>query len=322
MTTQIDTGLGLSFGTADDGRAWIGRVSPRRPCEDVVNHAQIKYFCSLVRDATPWYWDEAAATARYGGIVSPPGMLFVWSMPLPWQPDGAAPPPTLATRIPLPGDTLINVTTDSEFLAPVIVGDRLWFDEEVTEVSDQKRTALGAGHFMTTTGRYRNQRDELVATNRNVMFRYDSASAQPRPDQARAAAGPDDEPGGEQLPETTMAVTLRLCVHDAGATRDLFPGHHDPDYARAQNARNVYLNTMFLQGFADRIGGEWAGPDAWLARRRLDMVAPICVGDTMRTTGRVVERWDQDGHRFARVALAVTTDHGTGARAELVYRWP
>jgi acyl dehydratase len=127
---------------------------------------------------------------------------------------------------------------------------------------------------------------------------------------------------GEALPEVRMEVTLRRCALDAAATRDFFPGHHDRDYARSQNVRDVYLNTMFFHGFFDRVGGEWAGPEAWLARRRLDMIAPVCVGDVMRTEGRVLRRYEEDGRTLADVEIRVFTEKGLCAKAVLTYALP
>jgi uncharacterized protein len=183
MTTELErteNGLQLVFGTADEGRSWIGRRLPPRACEDEVSWAAIKHFCALVRDANPVYWDETAARARYGGIPSPPGMLFVWSMPPLWRPDGVPYPPTLATQVPLPGNTVINVTTRSEFLTPILVGDRPTVEESVSDVSPAKSTALGRGHFVTTEVLYRNARGRIVARHENVLFRYE-ATTMPAP---------------------------------------------------------------------------------------------------------------------------------------------
>lgn len=132
----------------------------------------------------------------------------------------------------------------------------------------------------------------------------------------------EDVRQGETLPEVVMPVTLSLCVLDAAATRDFFPGHHDRDYARGQNVRDVYLNTMFFHGFVDRVAGDWAGPDAWLLRRRLDMTAPVCVGDTMRTKARVVRHYQDEGHGLVEVEVQVLTEHGLGAKASLTYILP
>jgi acyl dehydratase len=161
-----------AMGTYEEGRSWIGRKIGPRTCEDEVTWPAIKHYCALVRDASENYWDESAARARYGGIVAPPGMLLVWQKAPLWRPDGAVGTSFLASSVPLPASTLINVSTESEFLLPIRVGDRLTVEEEVIEVSPEKRTALGPGHFVTTLATFRNQAGEVVATNRNVMLRY------------------------------------------------------------------------------------------------------------------------------------------------------
>lgn len=127
---------------------------------------------------------------------------------------------------------------------------------------------------------------------------------------------------GDKLPSVTLPVTLSLCVLDAAATHDFFPGHHDRDYAQAQNVRNVYLNTMFFHGFVDRIAGQWLGPRAWLVRRRLDMAAPVCVGDTIHTEAEVRRRYQEDGRALVEIEVRVMTEHALGVRAVLTYAVP
>jgi len=169
---KVDLALKLSFGTYEEARAWIGRKTEPRLCEDEINWPAIKYFCSLVQDANPNYWDEAAARSRFGAVVSPPGMLMVWQMRRRWSPSGPVEDPILATKVPLPGDTIINISTDSEFFRPMKLGDRLTVEEEIVDVSAEKRTRIGAGHFITTLSVFHNQDGELVARNRNVLFRF------------------------------------------------------------------------------------------------------------------------------------------------------
>ena len=173
---KTDLALNLSFGTYEEARAWVGRKSEARACEDEINWPAIKYFCSLVQDANPNYWDEAAARKRFGGIISPPGMLMVWQMRRRWSPSGPTEDPILATRVPLPGDTIINISTDSEFFRPMKVNDRLTVEEEVVDITPEKRTRIGAGHFITTLSAFRNQNGELTARNRNVLFRFTAAA--------------------------------------------------------------------------------------------------------------------------------------------------
>src|SRR3990172_5889519 len=96
---KTDLALNLSFGTYEEARAWVGRKSEARACEDEINWPAIKYFCSLVQDANPNYWDEAAARKRFGGIISPPGMLMVWQMRRRWSPSGPTHDPILANTV-------------------------------------------------------------------------------------------------------------------------------------------------------------------------------------------------------------------------------
>src|SRR5262249_9804606 len=158
---------------------------------------------------------------------------------------------------------------------------------------------------------YRNQRGEPIARHRNVLFRYGVAAAASSPASARSAADEVGSPEGiEVLPEVVLPVTLRLCVHDAAATRDYFPGHPDRDYARAQNARDVYLNTMFFHGFVDRVVTDWAGPQATLRKRRLRMMTPVCVGDVIRTRSVVLARRTEGENVVHEVRVEVRTENG------------
>lgn len=178
VANRPDSTLNLRYGTYEEAREWIGRKSEIRFCEDEVNWAQIKFFCSLIEDANPNYWDEDEARRRYGAIISPPAMMMVWWWPLRWRPSGAAGHPFISTRIPLPGNTVINVSTESEFLLPVRIGERLNVQDEVVDITPEKHTRLGVGHFITTVATYRNQRGEVVTTQRNVLFRFSSGERQ------------------------------------------------------------------------------------------------------------------------------------------------
>lgn len=315
----------IRYGTLAESQAWIGRTTGRTPCEADVNWSQVKSFCAMVQDGNPCYWDEDWAKRAHGSLLAPPATLMVWSMPLPWRPDGQPRRgPIYAAEVPLPGDTLINVSTDTHFHHPIRVGDRLVMEDEVVAVSSQKRTRLGTGHFVTTRATYWNQRDESIATHDNVLFRFAADSAPAPGGRAESSNSPaGDQNGGdpnvERLGPVTMPVTLVLCVLNAAATRDLFPGHHDRDYARGQNARDVYLNTMFFHGLADRLALDWAGPNARIVRRQLHMLNPVCAGDTLVATGEVTRRSQapdsKDGANRATVAVDMKTETGPGARA-------
>jgi acyl dehydratase len=165
-------GYNLPVGTVEDARALIGTQTPARFSEVDVGWARVKQFCAMTHDANPSYWDPEYARSEWNGIVAPPSMLLAWFTPLEWTPGGGTPEPMLMARVPLPGDTIVNASNDTEFLAPVHVGDRLNVVEELVEVSDERRTALGLGHFVTTLATVRRADGEVVAKSTNVLFRF------------------------------------------------------------------------------------------------------------------------------------------------------
>jgi acyl dehydratase len=173
MTAAEDrTGMGVARGTYADAKQMIGHRSDVQFAEIEVNWPMIKYFCALTEDGNPSYWDTGFAAQQWGGIIAPPGMLMAWLMPIQWRPGGGSGAPLIATQVPLPGETLINVSTETEYLIPIQAGDHLNMVDEVVDITPEKKTRLGTGHFITTLATYRNQRGQVVAKNTNVMFRY------------------------------------------------------------------------------------------------------------------------------------------------------
>jgi acyl dehydratase len=119
-----------------------------------------------------------------------------------------------------------------------------------------------------------------------------------------AAAAQSEAVEGQELPPITLEVTYEKVVMTPMATWDLFPGHNDPFYAQGQGQKSIYLNTVVMQGFADRVATDWAGPATFIARRKMVMKASVYPGDTLTGTGRVVASSIEDGWR--RVDLSIT----------------
>jgi len=90
------------------------------------------------------------------------------------------------------------------------------------------------------------------------------------------------------LPEVRDEISYQRVVMNSGATWDYFPGHFDPTYAESQGHPTIFVNTMHLAGFADRIATDWAGPESRIVRRKMRLAGSIYAGDTMVGRGRVV----------------------------------
>lgn len=98
------------------------------------------------------------------------------------------------------------------------------------------------------------------------------------------------------LPDTVDEISYQRVVMNAGTTWDYIPWHFDPDYARRNGHPTIFVNTMHLAGFVDRIATVWAGPYSRVVRRRVTLQGSIYAGDSMVGRGRVVgKRIDSTG---------------------------
>jgi hypothetical protein len=93
--------------------------------------------------------------------------------------------------------------------------------------------------------------------------------------------GWDTLAAGDVLPAIALEVTEQTVILVPVSTWDLFPGHHSPSYARAQGQQDMYLNTIALQGIADRTITDALGPRTWVTRRRMQMVGSVYPSDTL-----------------------------------------
>jgi MaoC dehydratase-like protein len=169
---MTDAGLHLPIGTYDDAKAMLGHKSDVRTADCTVNDAMTRFFCAMAEDANLSYWDRGFAERVWGGLIAPPSTLLVWFMPPWWRPDQEGPVPVLAARVPLPGDSMLSIKTDTEYFEPIRVGDHLSMVEEFVDVTEEKQTRLGSGHFVTTVATVRRQDDTVVARHTHVLLRF------------------------------------------------------------------------------------------------------------------------------------------------------
>lgn len=124
----------------------------------------------------------------------------------------------------------------------------------------------------------------------------------------------EDVRDGEQLPAVVDDIAYRRVVMNSAATWDYFPGHHDPEYARSQGQPTIYLNTIHLMGFVDRVVTGWAGGRAFVVRRRVSVRRSVYAGDRMVGEGVVTARRREQDRGLVRhlvdVDVVVRNQHG------------
>jgi uncharacterized OB-fold protein len=130
-------------------------------------------------ELNPLYLDEeAAAKSRHGGLVAPPATLDIWDRPgLPGQPRWRPADKPVAED---PRSNVLRLLDDAGFVGVVAVnseleivrylrpGDMLQNTQILEDVSEEKQTALGVGHFVTTRQRYETTDGEHVG---DLLFR-------------------------------------------------------------------------------------------------------------------------------------------------------
>ena len=316
-------------------RAQVGVVNAGDVARDPVNAAMIRHWCDAMTDRNPVYTDpEAAAKSIHGAVVAPPAMLNAWTMPgLPGRRgDDASMSPMRA--LDAAGFTSVIATnSEHEYLRYLRLGDRLTGSFELADVSEEKQTGLGLGHFVTSRTTYRTQDGEEVGRMffRLLKFRPGTGRSASSGGTGRSASSPRELPARPPRRETTLRaaevraddvlapcpvpITATLIVAGAIASRDYQDVHHDKDAAIRRGTPDIFMNILTSSGLVARYVTDWAGPEALLTALRIRLGAPNYPGDTMVLEGRVAQA--EGGH--VEVALRGANrlgDHVTGT-AEL-----
>ncbi len=181
-------------------KAFEGRqIGPAELAPDVVNQAMIRHWCDAIGDANPVYTDpDAAAASVHGGIVAPPTMLQAWVMRGFRAGRGRTAQDELLRLLEGAGFTSV-VATDCQqeyprYLRP---GDRLSETKVIESISEEKKTALGTGHFVTSRSTYTDQSGQVVGTMRFRILKFKpaarkAASSGERPRRPRPALTQDN----------------------------------------------------------------------------------------------------------------------------------
>ncbi|WP_343466778.1 bifunctional MaoC family dehydratase N-terminal/OB-fold nucleic acid binding domain-containing protein [Rhodococcus aetherivorans] len=185
-------------------RAFEGQtLTPTTWGPDAVNTPMIRHWVETMGDTSPIYLDDAAARATgRDGAVAPALMTQVWTMrtftdkmanndPSPVWTD------LIATLDDAGFTSVVATDSDFEFFVELRPGERVSLTEVIESISEEKRTGLGAGHFVTTLKTYRNGDGAVVATQRWRTLRFrPKDTAQPEPKRESSPGSESAAPKG------------------------------------------------------------------------------------------------------------------------------
>jgi uncharacterized OB-fold protein/acyl dehydratase len=159
-------------------RAHIGTRGDGQPARDAVNQAMVRHWCDAMQDANPNYTNaDDAAKSVHGTVVAPPTMLNAWTMlGLVDRSDFTSandPMAAVLRELDAAGySSVVATNSEHEYERYLKLGDVISGTVEVTEISEEKQTALGIGHFMTTETEYHDQDGESVGRMRFRILKF------------------------------------------------------------------------------------------------------------------------------------------------------
>ena len=184
-------------------QSWIGKEAGKpTTARDVVNVPMIRRWCEAMGEENPIYVDADAARAEgFAGPVSPPAMMEVWTMaryrPGGRLPDEGIPVLSLFDQAGYTGVVATNI--EQEYDRYLVEGDRVSYTAVVDDVSEEKRTGLGIGHFVTIRYEFTDQNGAPVG---RMLFRV--LKFKPNLAQAPAPAG---DSAKTEFPHPRPAIT-------------------------------------------------------------------------------------------------------------------
>jgi acyl dehydratase len=120
----------------------------------------------------------------------------------------------------------------------------------------------------------------------------------------------EDVAEGTEIPAVSLEITRNRVVMIVSATRDIFPLHHDEEFARSAGHRAPAVATAFLQGLLGRCLTDWTGPTGKIRRLALTLRAATYTGDTVSASGRVSRKYIDNGDHKVDCRLTVATGDG------------
>ena len=148
-------------------KAWIGREATYTAPEEF-GSASFRYFALALEDGNPLYQDrDFAATTRHGGIIAPPTFVCETNQIVRQPPDENG---YIGHYwdLPLPSSRFIRGGNEYEFHQPVRPDDRVTVTWKILDIYERQTRKHGNLVFVVSEARYVNQRDELLATNRET----------------------------------------------------------------------------------------------------------------------------------------------------------
>ena len=150
----------MGFDIARLKAAWEGFETPRTPGRYPVEFDPVRRHCHMVDDQNPLFLEQG---------ICPPVMVDYFASRGAWPP-GELDILGVIRKIPTPGDRLINMNQEFEWMRHVKVGERLSVSHKVVSVDLKPIKLDPLSVWIRTESRIADERGETVAIRRNQIL--------------------------------------------------------------------------------------------------------------------------------------------------------
>ena len=139
----------------------------------------------------------------------------------------------------------------------------------------------------------------------------------------RALPSWSDLKAGDALPPLELPPITRLALAlYCGASGDHNPIHVDIDFAKSAGMPDVFAHGMLSAAWLARLLTNWV-PQSAIRSLDVRFAAITQVGERITCTGKVAEKFEQQGERRVRLQLATANAEGTvKLSGEALVAWP
>jgi acyl dehydratase len=152
----------------DELRSWVGREVTYTAPEEL-GRASIRYYALAMRDDNPLYLDDAhAREAGHPSVIAPPTLICESCQYAHRPPDGDG-YIGHEWHLPITGCRMSRAGNEYEFFRAVLPTDRVTVTWTLEDIVERPSSRGGTQLFVTSVARYRNQHDEPLAVNREIV---------------------------------------------------------------------------------------------------------------------------------------------------------
>ena len=123
---------------------------------------------------------------------------------------------------------------------------------------------------------------------------------------------------GDEIPTlTTPPVSRHTLALYCGASGDHNPIHVDLDFAKSSGLDDVIAHGMLSAGYLAQMLTNWVDQTAVRSFKNR-FTAMTQIGECVICSGKIVEKFEEDGEKFVRLELQTNTSNGQTILAEAV----